>query len=113
MKVVLFCGGYGLPEGGEELPKPMHPVGPRPLLWHVMRYYAHFGHHDFILVSGMAGITSRTSSCTTTRRRPPISCSAGQDVELLGHDVQDWTITFVDTGMESTSVSGCAGYATS
>ena len=51
MKVGLFCGGYGMRmrDGVSDLPKPMHQVGPRPLIWHVMRYYAHFGHKDFIL----------------------------------------------------------------
>jgi NDP-sugar pyrophosphorylase family protein len=54
MKVVLFCGGYGMRmrDGMSDLPKPMHPVGPRPLIWHVMRYYAHFGHTDFVLCPG-------------------------------------------------------------
>ena len=46
MKVVLFCGGYGLRmrDGMSDAPKPMAMIGERPLLWHVMRYYAHFGH---------------------------------------------------------------------
>ena len=54
MKVVLFCGGYGMRmrDGVSDLPKPMHQVGPRPLIWHVMRYYAHFGHKDFVLCLG-------------------------------------------------------------
>ncbi len=54
MKVVLFCGGYGMRmrDGASDLPKPMHQVGPRPLIWHVMRYYAHFGHTDFVLCLG-------------------------------------------------------------
>ncbi len=55
MKVVLFCGGYGMrmrDSSGEGMPKPMQMVGPRPLIWHVMRYYAHFGHKDFILCLG-------------------------------------------------------------
>lgn len=46
MKVVLFCGGYGMRMRngpGDAVPKPMQMVGPRPLIWHVMRYYAHFG----------------------------------------------------------------------
>ena len=58
MKVVLFCGGYGMrmrDSSGEGLPKPMQMVGPRPLIWHVMRYYAHFGHKEFILCLGYGG----------------------------------------------------------
>ena len=54
MKVVLFCGGLGMRmrEGPTSAPKPMNMIGDRPLLWHVMRYYAHFGHKDFILCLG-------------------------------------------------------------
>ena len=55
MKVVLFCGGYGMRmrnSSDDDMPKPMQMVGPRPLIWHVMRYYAHFGHKEFILCLG-------------------------------------------------------------
>ena len=54
MKVVLFCGGLGMRmrDGVTNAPKPMAMIGERPLLWHVMRYYAHFGHTDFILCLG-------------------------------------------------------------
>ncbi len=54
MKVVLFCGGLGtrLREYSDAVPKPMVPIGPRPILWHLMRYYAHFGHTEFILCLG-------------------------------------------------------------
>src|SRR2546423_15529695 len=54
MKVVLFCGGLGmrLREYSEQVPKPMVPIGYRPILWHVMKYYAHYGHKDFILCLG-------------------------------------------------------------
>ena len=54
MKVVLFCGGEGMRLRGysEDVPKPMVTIGARPVLWHVMKYYAHFGHKDFILCLG-------------------------------------------------------------
>ena len=54
MKVVLFCGGLGmrLRENEESLPKPLVKIGNTPILWHLMRYYAHFGHKDFILCLG-------------------------------------------------------------
>jgi NDP-sugar pyrophosphorylase family protein len=54
MKVVLFCGGLGMRirEYSEDVPKPMVPIGYRPILWHVMKYYAHFGHKDFVLCLG-------------------------------------------------------------
>src|SRR5437773_2025746 len=54
MKVVIFCGGLGmrLREYADNVPKPMVPIGYRPVLWHVMKYYAHYGHKDFILCLG-------------------------------------------------------------
>src|SRR5688500_16735103 len=54
MKVVLFCGGEGLRmrEASETVPKPMVPIGSHPILWHVMKYYAHFGHTEFVLCLG-------------------------------------------------------------
>ena len=54
MKVVLFCGGLGtrLRDFSGDIPKPMVKIGYRPILWHVMKYYAHFGHKDFILCLG-------------------------------------------------------------
>ena len=57
MKVVLFCGGLGLRlrEYSEHIPKPMVPIGYRPILWHIMKYFAHFGHKEFILCLGYRG----------------------------------------------------------
>ena len=57
MKVVILCGGLGtrLREETEYRPKPMVPVGGRPVLWHIMKYYAHHGHRDFILCLGSKG----------------------------------------------------------
>ena len=57
MKVVLFCGGMGmrLREHSESVPKPMVEIGYRPILWHVMKYYAHYGSHGFHPVPGLQG----------------------------------------------------------
>ena len=63
MKVVLFCGGLGLRirEAGENIPKPMVPIGYRPILWHLMRYYAHYGFKDFVLCLGYRGFGERVA----------------------------------------------------
>ena len=57
MKVVLFCGGLGtrLREHSDTIPKPLVTIGYRPIVWHLMRYYAHFGHTDFVLCLGYRG----------------------------------------------------------
>ena len=98
MKVVLFCGGL---TEGDDLPKPMHPVGPRPLLWHVMRYYAHFGHCDFILCLGNGGHHIKDFFLHYDETAATDFVLRDGGVELLGGDVQDWTITFVHTGLDS------------
>jgi glucose-1-phosphate cytidylyltransferase len=103
MKVVLFCGGYGMRmrDGSSDLPKPMHPVGPRPLLWHVMRYYAHFGHKDFVLCLGYGAHHIKDFFLNYSETASNDFVLRGGDVELLGSDIQDWTITFVHTGLDS------------
>ncbi len=104
MKVVLFCGGMGmrLREYSQTIPKPMVPVGHRPILWHVMRYYAHFGHTEFILCLGWQGDVIKNyflnyDECASN----DFVLDGKGKVELLGSDIQDWKITFVDTGRNS------------
>jgi glucose-1-phosphate cytidylyltransferase len=105
MKVVLFCGGLGmrLREYSESIPKPMVPVGYRPILWHVMRYYAHFGHKEFILCLGYKAdsIKQYFLKYDETISNDFVLSEGGRKVDLLASDVQDWKITFVDTGLVS------------
>lgn len=105
MKVVLFCGGMGMRmrEFSEVLPKPMVPIGYRPILWHVMKYYAHFGHKDFILCLGYkADVIKRYfldyNECLSNDF---VLSKGGKNLELLSSDIHDWNITFVDTGLTS------------
>jgi glucose-1-phosphate cytidylyltransferase len=105
VKVVLFCGGLGmrLREYSEAIPKPMVPVGYRPILWHLMRYYAHFGHKDFILCLGYRAdaIKQYFLKYDETVSNDFVMRDGGRKVELLSSDIDDWNITFVDTGMNS------------
>jgi len=105
MKVVLFCGGLGmrLREYSESIPKPMVPVGYRPILWHVMRYYAHFGHKDFILCLGYKADTIKQYflNYDETISNDFVLREGGKKIDLLASDIQDWNITFVDTGLSS------------
>jgi glucose-1-phosphate cytidylyltransferase len=105
MKVVLFCGGLGtrLRDYSETIPKPLVPVGYRPILWHVMRYYAHFGHRDFILCLGYKAdaIKKYFREYDETISNDFVMSEGGRKVDLLTSDIQDWKITFVDTGLNS------------
>ena len=106
MKVVLFCGGRGLRlrEHSEAVPKPMVQIGYRPILWHVMRYYAHYGHRDFILCLGYRGdaIKDYFLHYDEAVSNDFVLTEGGRRVELLGSDIADWRITFADTGLDTT-----------
>ncbi|RKR88042.1 glucose-1-phosphate cytidylyltransferase [Micromonospora pisi] len=103
MKVVLFCGGLGMRmrEGAASAPKPMAMIGDRPLLWHVMRYYAHFGHTDFILCLGYgaAAVKDYFLHYDETLSNDFTLTMGGRDVRLFATDITDWNITFIDTGL--------------
>ncbi len=106
MKVVIFCGGLGVRMGEEtqRIPKPMIRIGNRPILWHIMRWYAPGGIDDFILCLGYKAEASRSTSSNynevlfndfvlgrTASRRTSSS---------LARNLDDWRITFVDTGAQ-------------
>jgi glucose-1-phosphate cytidylyltransferase len=105
VKVVIFCGGYGLRMRSEHdaAPKPMACIGERPVLWHVMRYYAHHGHKDFILCLGYGAVAVKNyfleyqEHCSNDF----VMSGGGSNIELLNSDIDDWRITFVDTGMDA------------
>lgn len=104
MKVVLFCGGQGLRiRDAEDIPKPMVHIGYRPILWHVMKYYAHFGHKDFILCLGhrAEAVKNYFLSYNECASNDFVLSGGGTRVDLLNRDIHDWTITFVDTGINT------------
>jgi glucose-1-phosphate cytidylyltransferase len=105
MKVVLFCGGLGtrLREFTGDIPKPMVKIGYRPILWHLMKYYAHYGHKDFVLCLGYKADVIKqfflqyeewiSNDFTLSR--------GGKELRLDKSDIEDWNITFVDTGLHA------------
>src|SRR5947208_4169970 len=104
MKVVLFCGGYGMRmrnSDGDTVPKPMQMVGPRPLIWHVMRYYAHFGHTDFVLCLGYGAHHIKDFFLNYQETASNDFVLRDGKVDLLSTDISGWTISFVQTGIES------------
>jgi glucose-1-phosphate cytidylyltransferase len=102
MKVVLFCGGAGMRLRGysDDIPKPMVTIGTRPILWHLMKYYAHFGHKDFILCLGYKGnvIKDYFLHYDESASNDFVWSKGGRSIHFLNHDIDDWTITFVETG---------------
>ena len=109
MRVVLFCGGLGmrLREYSDTIPKPMVKIGNRPILWHLMKYYSHFGHKEFILCLGHKADVIRDfflnfNECYSNDFA---LSEGGAKIELFHHDIRDWRITLADTGL-STNIAG-------
>lgn len=105
MKVVLFCGGQGmrLRDYSDQIPKPLVHVGQRPILWHLMKYYAHFGHTEFILCLGHGALKIKEFFLHyhEWESNDFVLSDGGRSIEMLGTDIDDWKITFVDTGTNS------------
>ena len=105
MKVVLFCGGLGMRmrDGVSNAPKPMAMIGERPMMWHVMRYYAHFGHTDFVLCLGYGAsyVKDFFLNYDETRSNDFVLERGDRAAKLFRTDISDWQITFVDTGLHS------------
>jgi glucose-1-phosphate cytidylyltransferase len=105
MKVVLFCGGLGtrLKEYSETTPKPMVDIGHRPIMWHLMKFYAHYGHREFILCLGYGSeyIKRYFLQYDECLSNDFVMTEGGRQVRLYNSDISDWSITFVETGLNS------------
>ena len=113
MKTVLFCGGLGtrIRDYSENIPKPMIPIGGKPILWHLMSYYSQYGHRDFVLCLGYKANVIKEFF---VNYRPHIYADCvvsgfGDNIETLGDPQRDWRITMIDTGVvaEHRRASAC------
>ena len=110
MEVVILCGGLGtrLREETEYRPKPMVPVGNRPILWHIMKTYAHYGHKDFILCLGYKSEIIREYFCNYLWYTSDLTIKLGRSPQAefhTHHGEEDWSVTLLDTG-EDTQTGG-------
>lgn len=106
MKVVILCGGLGtrLREETEYRPKPMVPVGGRPILWHIMKLYAHHGHREFVLCLGYKGEVIKDYFRNYHWNTSDVTLRLGRTPKITyhtHHDEEDWTVTLLDTGLET------------
>jgi glucose-1-phosphate cytidylyltransferase len=105
VKVVFFCGGYGMRlfPSTEAIPKPLVTVGDTPILWNLMKYYSHYGYKDFILCLGYKGneIKKYFLNFNEALVNDFVMTRGGKKLEVLNKDIEEWTITFVDTGLHS------------
>lgn len=106
MKVVILCGGYGtrIRDVANDIPKPMIPIGPYPILWHIMKSYSRFGHKEFILCLGYKGDLIKQFFLHYEAYTCDLTISYGQNGGVTyhnGHDECDWKITLADTGFHA------------
>lgn len=107
MKVVILCGGKGtrFREETEYKPKPLVMVGDRPILWHIMKIYSHYGYNDFVLCLGYKGemIKEYFLKCREMTNNFTLDFSQPKPRIIFheGNSINKWRITFVDTGLES------------
>ena len=104
MKVVIFCGGMGvrMGEATQRTPKPMITVGSQPILWHIMNWYASWGHNEFILCLGYRAETIKEYFLAYNEALGNDFVLVEADgLQLLGSDMDDWRITFLDTGLHA------------
>src|SRR5262249_15798226 len=103
MKTVLFCGGLGtrIRDYLENIPKPMIPIGDKPILWHLMDYYSQYGFKDFVLCLGYKANVIKEVFLNNGPRlyADCVVSRGGAEVQLLGEPTQDWRVTMIDTGI--------------
>ncbi len=108
MKVVILCGGLGtrLREETEYRPKPMVPVGGRPILWHIMKIYSHYGINDFVICLGYKGYMIKEYFANYFLHNSDVTIDArGNSTEYHQTQAEPWRVTLVDTG-EQTQTGG-------
>ena len=105
MEVVILCGGKGtrLKEETEFKPKPLVTIGGKPIVWHIMKLYSHYGHNDFILALGYKGNLIKEYFLNLREEIADfkLNMKTGQKEYYDDSSVEDWNITFAETGLES------------
>ncbi|MEO8364254.1 MAG: glucose-1-phosphate cytidylyltransferase [Ilumatobacteraceae bacterium] len=106
MKTVILCGGYGtrIRDVAEDIPKPMIPIGGYPILWHLMKYYAAFGHDEFILCLGHKGQSIRDFFLNYESQTRDLTVNLSTKTTIDYHSTQEhlnWKVTLVDTGADA------------
>jgi glucose-1-phosphate cytidylyltransferase len=106
MKVVILCGGLGtrIRDVNDSIPKPMIPIGPYPILWHIMKYYASFGHNDFVLCLGYKKHIIKDFFLNYEAHTKDFTIRLGRRDEIefhTDHDESNWKVTLADTGLDA------------
>ncbi len=106
MRAVILCGGQGtrIRDVSESIPKPMLPIGGRPIVWHIMKSYASHGFDDFVLALGYKGWLIKEFFLNYRTMMTDVTVRLGSPDEVVTHNAHgesDWTVTLADTGEET------------
>jgi glucose-1-phosphate cytidylyltransferase len=106
MKTVILCGGFGsrIRDVADNIPKPMIPIGRQPILWHIMKRYASYGHKEFVLCLGYKGQIIRDFFLNYESHTQDATVVLGRDGYVryhANHDEADWEVTLADTGLDA------------
>lgn len=106
MKVVILCGGYGtrIRDVRDNIPKPMIPIGGFPILWHIMKYYASYGHREFVLCLGYKSHVIKDFFLNYEAHTKDFTIELGRKDKLTfhtEHEESDWQVTLSETGLEA------------
>ena len=106
MKTVILCGGYGtrIINVTRDIPKPMIPIGPYPIIWHIMKYYSSYGHNDFVLCLGYKKQAIKDFFLNYEAHTKDFTISLGEQKEIefhTDHGESEWKVTLADTGLNS------------
>jgi len=106
MKVVILCGGYGtrINDVAGDNPKPMMPIGPYPIIWHIMKYYSSYGYQEFVLCLGYKKQVVKDFFLNYEAHTKDFTINLGQPNAIefhTDHDESDWKVTLADTGLNS------------
>jgi glucose-1-phosphate cytidylyltransferase len=106
MRVVILCGGYGtrIRDVADNIPKPMIPIGRFPILWHIMKYYASYGHRDFVLCLGYKSHVIKDFFLNYEAHTKDFTIDLGRKNKITfhtDHEESDWTVTLAETGLDA------------
>lgn len=104
MKVLLLAGGLGsrISEESELKPKPMIEIGGKPILWHIMKIYSHYGFNEFIILLGYKGYVIKEYFANYFLHQSDVTIDIGNNkVDILNNNAEPWKITLLDTGTET------------
>lgn len=104
MKAVILAGGFGtrLSEETQSIPKPMVPIGSKPILWHIMKIYSSYGINDFIILLGYKGYVIKEYFANYFLHQSDVTIDIkNNNIEILNNSAEPWKVTLIDTGLHT------------